>query len=508
MEETLARALRPIAPRVAAPLNVVTAGQEELTSSSPDSPDRVLTPNLENEALASLLVDYYAEGRLSEVAATVSSYGQSVSSLAQRLEQAANEVVREKLQGIDFQVLSDEGGVARAYASPMLPGFVVKAPRKEEQMEKYFPGYWLAKDTLGDLFVVMVIQDVNVLINGVPTQFPFAVVQEKVILAGDLLSDLDIQIQLARNLKQGDQARLREAQKREMQDRFLNLSRQIWMRGVVDNDFRNWRRNYGLTARGDFVLMDADMLSAVPTPSAFETLRFIEDTNDDEVLGKHFTTQQFEVYRSDGIQQQVRPKRVPDVWATDIRRAQLTLLRKLLNRPASPVTAPVTATKEPQRVFINFRQFEAYYGNRIKNQGLESQMRRLAEADYVVIIPASQPTDTLLAYNDVSPEYSEALARQIQSDYLITEFYPSDGAVFPPEQMPGIIIHEEGTPWVPPTHSIPVLNLSSRFLRERLNTLTPGLIYAIALYGVEPDLLLGAMTFEDEQGRIVYALFA
>ncbi|GEM_PF-5508742 len=297
-----------------------------------------------SEALAFLAAEKYQQGKLAQLDPEFESMGLDRPSVQQQLEREAEQIVREKIQGKDFRLLTDKGGLMLVYHSvPDLPGIVVKVAKPGVNFERrVLPGYQLAKERLGDLFVTMIVQDLDVTIDGEPHHYDYAVVQEEVEEVEKMLDMLQRRISsLRRGKLKGTVKQLERRYSgatRRLQEKLLELSREIWKRGVVDTDvILAWRKNYGIVRKSNrLVAFDADkfvtveeLLQKLPELAVFNILGFPEE---DQWLQEHFTLPEIERLWSEGKQKDIQPIRVPDVFESDIRKAHVSLLLKLFGQ--------------------------------------------------------------------------------------------------------------------------------------------------------------------------------
>ncbi len=150
------------------------------------------------------------------------------------------------------------------------------------------------------------------------------------------------------------------------------------------------------------------------------------------------------------------------------------------------------------------------YGEPLRAQDLLERINTLDPAgdrQVIIVLAASQLSDIALAYT--SSDWLEPVRGQLRKDpvgdFVMTVPMPSDGRV----RLPAVLIRQRGVDLPAPVTPIPIIEL--RDLAE-LNQLTPGFVYAVAvdksLAGKLVGPIVGILTFRDEQGRILHAIFA
>ena len=246
-------------------------------------------------------------------------------------------VVKQKLAGVSFRLLTDKGGYVDVFQADTLPGVIVKAAKPGVDFaQKVLPGYRIAKDRLGHLFVVMVLENLDITVNGVNRHYDYLLVQERAREVEEIVRPLEEEAGYWRGQGQVPEAERAEAQIRKIQEDFLELSREFWKRGVADKDFSGWRANYGYTQDGRMVGFDVDeIILAEDLGLAYDIFGF-KDT-DDEWLNEAFSGLEVAKWKEIGLQEQIHPQRVPDVFQVEIRKAQEARLAALLTEQSAPI---------------------------------------------------------------------------------------------------------------------------------------------------------------------------
>ncbi|MCM8794755.1 MAG: hypothetical protein NC819_03015 [Candidatus Omnitrophica bacterium] len=162
--------------------------------------------------------------------------------------------------------------------------------------------------------------------------------------------------------------------------------------------------------------------------------------------------------------------------------------------PSAGLEAPVT----PEGLL-------AAYGRQIREQDLLDSFEafRAAGANRVIIMPATPMTESVVAYT--MPEWVAPVDKRLKSDFVLTASYAPDGRVFPP----AVLIRQTGADLPEPSAAIPIIEL--RGLAD-LESLTPGFVYTVAinrvLAGQVIGPVVGVLTFTDQQGQLLHAIFA
>ena len=272
----------------------------------------------------------------------------TVDGLHMALETASQKAVQEILSKVDFHLLTDEGSMMDVYESFMLPGIIMKVPKGDilvkegrriyvpaayTKYEKNIrPGYVLAKERLGDLFVTMILTNSVIQINGQEVGIPEAIIQEKVDVIGDILERYEENLQEAATVGAKEKSVREEMLK--MEDQWIELLTRMMARGVVDGDLVNIRRNYGITPGGRIVGFDADQftLSYSSLPYSEDVVLSKDSKSIDVKLAYFFIRENYQNLAYMGNKGMEGGKRVPDIFQEEIGTAQRKFLEQLLSR--------------------------------------------------------------------------------------------------------------------------------------------------------------------------------
>ncbi len=177
------------------------------------------------------------------------------------------------------------------------------------------------------------------------------------------------------------------------------------------------------------------------------------------------------------------------------------------------IPPPRTAGLEEARSFSSSEEFLSVYGALLQKQGLFETAQALAEqSNHVtaVLNPAAPESPTaVIAYTH--PEWEMPVDAQLKrgsipSVFFVVSSYPANGLLYPPAvvvQQDDVLLPAEPNP------AVPIIALRSL---AAVGNLTPGLVYAVAmnksLAGQVIGPIIGILTFTDEQGRTIHAVFA
>ncbi len=180
-------------------------------------------------------------------------------------------------------------------------------------------------------------------------------------------------------------------------------------------------------------------------------------------------------------------------------------------RVSLPLGKPVPITEgtdtsaglEETEVFDSVQAFLEVHGQALKEQNRQGDLEPLLGAGRVVVVPAAAFTESVIAYAPV--DWVPSVEERLKSNFILVGAYRSDGKVVPP----AVVIQEAGTQIPAPNPPVPIIRLAS--LAE-LKYLTPGSVYAVAvnkvLAGQVVGPVIGLLTFQDAQGRMIHAIFA
>lgn len=218
------------------------------------------------------------------------------------------------------------GGTMVAFEHPMLPNIVIKAARVTHlsgggniNFEKdVLPGYLLAKERLGGIFALMVLdmhdKENPLRVEGTPINTDYIIVQERVKPLDDILVSI------------------RDSTEREhARRRFLSqikdvVFKKMNQRGLVETDsdpIDNLLRNYGINSHNDIVGFDVDGIKTIPEYKEDVISRGGNPTElkEIEIMEK--------VWKGTG-NGEVRHWRVHDMFLDQVRPAQISYLTQVL----------------------------------------------------------------------------------------------------------------------------------------------------------------------------------
>ncbi|MDO8730347.1 MAG: methyltransferase domain-containing protein [Candidatus Omnitrophota bacterium] len=261
--------------------------------------------------------------------------GISSERLTTLLQEARHGVIQGKIQDVSFELWNDIGEAMDAYDSDQLPGVTVKLIKTTdpEKIARLKHGYELAKKRLGGLFVLTLVENLDLIVDGKKQTYPYAVIQQKARLVREVLTALaDQKWDLIREGKteQADQVERERLQKeQELEKAFIQLSEEMFARGVWDDDFTNWRNNYGFVEGSSQMMgFDGDRITEI---EHFALHRFLggDAASDQRVIGPAFSREHileiFDQARGAAVFQPV-----PDLWDEEIQNAQRIALSRLL----------------------------------------------------------------------------------------------------------------------------------------------------------------------------------
>ncbi|MBL0059374.1 MAG: hypothetical protein IPP35_09750 [Elusimicrobia bacterium] len=226
----------------------------------------------DEEAWLSILVEAFQNGRLN----AFENYLPAPRADIQReLERIAQSVAKEKINSasrvMPFREIPNTYGMTmRAFEHPLLSNIVIKVARenrlvggKVDFAREVLSGYKLAKDRLGGIFALMVLdvhdEETPLHIAGDLLNKDYIIIQERVKPLEDILSSIE---------RPAERATVRaEFLKRIKEDLFLKMSE----RGVVETDsdpVDNLLRNYGMNSHGKIVGFDVDGLETIESRKA------------------------------------------------------------------------------------------------------------------------------------------------------------------------------------------------------------------------------------------------
>ncbi|GEM_PF-5441549 len=276
--------------------------------------------------------------------------------LAVILQEARHGVIQGKVQGVDFELWNDMGEAMDAYHSDQLPGVTVKLIKvvDPEKIARLKHGYKLAKQRLGGRFVLTLVENFELVVNGEKHIYPYALIQQKARLVREILAGLaDQKWELIRagKIEQAEQVERERLQKeQDLEKEFVQLSEEMFALGVWDDDFTNWRNNYGFVEGSPRMMgFDGDRITEI---EHFASHRFpgSDSASDQRVIGPVFSRehiqQVFDQARGTAV---FRP--VPDLWGEEIQNAQ----RSALNQAAA---SPAAGLEEDQRPFLYTGTYE------------------------------------------------------------------------------------------------------------------------------------------------------
>lgn len=143
----------------------------------------------------------------------------------------------------------------------------------------------------------------------------------------------------------------------------------------------------------------------------------------------------------------------------------------------------------------------------LQEQNLLDAVEVFRGTNHIFAFPDVLRVESVIAYpRGVAPEWASVVEGRLKSDFVMTAPYPENHQVQPRS----VVIQQEGMDVAKPSPAVPVLIFRS--LEELRQRLTPGFVYAIAvnknLAGQVIGPIVGILTFTDEQGRTIHAVFA
>ncbi|MGD9015592.1 MAG: helix-hairpin-helix domain-containing protein, partial [Candidatus Omnitrophota bacterium] len=275
-------------------------------------PQRIRPGQME-VVVAEMVQKWYEIGRLGTIGDQLSKLGVDSAALERDLRGLVINDILGKLENAGSLSFVERGGDLEVWSHPDLD-FVVKFTYGDANFDSdVLPGYRLAEDNLGGLAAAMILEDVDLNLGGQIIHQDKVIIQEKVEVIGRALERLETQGNLA--------------EAKELQDRFVDLNHQMWKRGILDQD-PNWTENYGLTDRGQLVIIDIGAISENADDFDFyEGLP--RQTLYDQTLRSHFSKAEFDKHWSTA---QNERSRVPFVGEWQKQREQSEIILDHLNR--------------------------------------------------------------------------------------------------------------------------------------------------------------------------------
>lgn len=169
------------------------------------------------------------------------------------------------------------------------------------------------------------------------------------------------------------------------------------------------------------------------------------------------------------------------------------------------------ARQRLEQIPEDFKSADAFlekYGKRLRDLNLLEVVDAFRGADRVLAFPDVSMTESVIAYpRATDSEWLNITEGRLKSDFVLTVPYPEEDHRVQPRS---VVIQQEGMDIPKPSPAVPVLIFRS--LEELQQRLTPGFVYAVAvnknLAGQVIGPIVGILTFTDEQGRTLHAVFA
>jgi hypothetical protein len=281
-------------------------------------------------SMVSTVVNAYQNGHI-EAYSRILKNGQTIKDLRMALAKIAESEIQRRIEGVGFKLDPLlKGKYMEVYTSTLLPGFIIKIPKEVDPSgnpinfeNDILPGYLIAKENLGGLFGVMVMENIPVSLDGNVKTIPHAIVQEKVTPISKILKELKEQendYQSAGKMKELDTVHLMQE---TIKTKLDNLFEEMWRRGIMDSDFYNIVNNYGVTPTGEFVGIDVDGIMKIEDHLRIEPKAMTERARErrDRILSA------WENGKNSGAE----GKRVPDIFDYHVRAAQEEWLNSNIN---------------------------------------------------------------------------------------------------------------------------------------------------------------------------------
>lgn len=317
---------------------------------------------------ARAISDSYQNGDLKTVLKTLAPT-EDVDAIENQLDRIAQEAVYQKLNKVEFHFIPEaKGKYMEVYECSLLPGIILKIPKEVDpsgmpiDFEKdILPGFQVAKNNLGGLFALMVLENLPINIEGKERAPRYAILQSRIQPLSQIKKDL-------RKRGAAHEAENRQRELDKVNETLASLDGdlnayfvEMWRRGIMDKDYFNVENNYGLAPSGQIMGLDVDGIMRIedhlrqePTTPSIRSRERRE-----RILGAW----------EEGKKAGVAPSRVHDIFEADVRAAQEKWLTRFLeNTPASPAQRDQTET--------------AFDGNtrRTRNEGRRREDRKSPES--------------------------------------------------------------------------------------------------------------------------------
>ncbi|MBK8575403.1 MAG: hypothetical protein IPN90_06925 [Elusimicrobia bacterium] len=267
---------------------------------------------LDLRALSGALTDAYQNGRLGTLSSLLPET-ENLQEIEIGLAKIAQDIIKNKMNGMDFHLVTDaKGKFMNVYESSLLPGYIIKTPKTEDPSgnpinfdQDILPGYRVAKEHLGGLFVIMALENILITIDGRPVTLTNVILQERAKPLSLIIKEL--------KLKEEQDAG-NKSPSTDIMRRFEIFKNEMWRRGVMDQDSYNEVNNYGLTASGEFVGFDVDGMIRIED---FLGTKHFPNTN----RGQELKTRILGEWEK-GKRGNVSGSRVHDIFEAEVRKTQ------------------------------------------------------------------------------------------------------------------------------------------------------------------------------------------